>query len=299
MTLALAVLNTHHWLAVNAVQGVSRYTNGLRGALIDWGVSQRLEPLRVSVLDPGFEGRAMTVITFPDEIIRRFLERLDQSPRFSYYLDSLGYCARKDLDPSALQRWWQTHSRQIKSDNLELDFVAFLNKIIVSKERWEDAKQRVQESLQRSATKSPTEEGSTENLIQSVADDVNEAQVRRHRFIDENPEYRCIESAEQWHQVFEEIFSDNSPLKIIARWCAQLLPCGLPKSLREDDYVSGWSDAGRFGMEVERPAAFLIGSPAHAHLLDLSAWVSKRLGRPQLRTRAGLVTQQRMDGGSS
>lgn len=45
----------------------------------------------------------MTVIAFPDEIIRRFLERLDQSPRFSSYLDALVYCARKEIDPNALQ----------------------------------------------------------------------------------------------------------------------------------------------------------------------------------------------------
>lgn len=245
---------------------------------------QRLEPLRVSVLDPGFGGHAMTVIAFPDEIIRRFLERLDQSPRFSSYLDALGYCARKELDPSALQHWWQANASRIESDDLELDFVAFLNRIIVSKERWEEAKRRVQESLKRSSTESSTEEASIANLAKSLMDGMAEDQMRRDRFINENPEYRCVESAEQWHQVFEQVFGANNPLKIIARWCAQLLPCGLPDSLKEDEYLSGWSDAGRFGMEDERPSAFLICSTAHAHLLELSAWVSEQLGRPQLRT---------------
>jgi hypothetical protein len=242
----------------------------------------------------------MTVIAFPDEIIRRFLERLDQSPRFSSYLDALGCCARKELDPSALQHWWQANANQIESDDLELDFVAFLNRIIVSDERWEDAKQRVQESRKRSSTKSPSEEGSIANLVDSLMDEMAEDQTRRHRFIDENPEYRCVEAAEQWHQVFEQRFGADNPLKIIARWCAQLLPCGLPKSLRENDYVSGWSDAGRFGMEDERPAAFLIGSPAHAHLLELSAWISEQIGRPHLRTVLDWsLNNEWMDGGSS
>lgn len=225
----------------------------------------------------------MTVIAFPDGIIRRFLERFDQSPRFSSYLDALCYCARKELDPSELRHWWQANASQIESDDLELDFVAFLNRIIVSKERWEDAKQRLQESLKRSSAESPTDGESIANLVKSIMDGLSEDRMRRHRFIDENPEYRCVESAEQWHQAFEQIFGANNPLKIIAQWCAQLLPCGLPKSLREDEYVSDMSDSKSYGMEDERPDAFLIGSPAHAHLLELSAWISEQLGRPQLR----------------
>lgn len=225
----------------------------------------------------------MTVVAFPDEIIRLFLDRLDQSPRFPIYLNALQLCARRQLDPGALHRWWRANAGRIESDGLELDFVAFLNRIIVSEERWEEAKRRVQESLKRSSTESSTDEGSIENLAKSLINEMTVDQARRERFVNENPEYRCVDSDEQWHKVFEQIFGANDPLKIIARWCAQLLPCGLPKSLREDDYVSGWSDAGRFGMEDERPAAFLIGSPAHAHLLELSAWISEQIGRPQLR----------------
>lgn len=223
----------------------------------------------------------MTVVSFPGEIIRRFLERLDASPHFSAYLRALAYCARKELDPSSLHHWWQANASRIEADDLELDFVAFLNTIVVSELTWEEAKERHQQSMQRTA---PAEEGSIEHTIATISFEIDEGLKRRSRFLEENPDYRCVESAERWHQVFEQLFANNDPLKIIARWCSQLLPCGLPKSLREDEYLPDWSETARFGMEDDRPAAFLIGSPEHAHLLALSAWVSERLGNSHLRT---------------
>ena len=67
----------------------------------------------------------MTVAAFPDEIIRRFLERLEQSPRFSIYLSALAYCARKELDSSALQHSWQANASGIESEDLPHIFDPF------------------------------------------------------------------------------------------------------------------------------------------------------------------------------
>jgi hypothetical protein len=232
----------------------------------------------------------MAVVQFPDEIIRHFLARLDASPQFPVYLGALAYCARKALDPSPLHAWWKAHASKIESENVELDFVDFLNGIITSKKTWEvtsaerlaeieDAKQS---RLDRKHNASLSD---NERTLYEIMDSVFEHYSKQDRFIDDHPEYRCVSSALDYHDLFSQVFDNRSdPLKLMARWASALLPCGLTEKERPDYYEAAFSTRGRFGYEDERPAVYLIGSDSHAHLLELADWVAKQTNNERLGT---------------
>jgi len=229
----------------------------------------------------------MAVVQFPDEIIRQFLERLDSSPQFPAYLRALAYCARKALDPSPLHAWWKTHASEIQSDNVELDFAEFLNGIITSKKSWESTKEERLAEIKDAEQRRPQREKAplAERSMCEIADSIFEHYRERERFIDDHPEYRCVESALNYHEMFSEFFdARNDPLKIMARWASELLPCGLKEKERPDYYEAGLSVRGQFGNEDERPPVFLIGSDPHAHLLEIAEWVTKQAKNEKLGT---------------
>ncbi len=232
----------------------------------------------------------MAVVQFPDEITQQFLLRLDSRPHFPDYLRALAYCARKELDPSPLHAWWKTHASEIQSDNVELDFVDFLNGIITSRRTWEvtrakrlaeikDAKQSIQNREGKASL------SDRERFIKEVMADFFTHYSERARFIDDNPEYRCVESALDYHDVFSKVFDARSdPLKLMARWASALLPCGLKENERPDYYEPGFSVRGQFGNEDERPSVFLIGTDPHSHLLEIAEWVTKQANNEKLGT---------------
>lgn len=222
----------------------------------------------------------MTVVQFPDEIIRQFLARLDSSRRFSDYLDALAYCARKELDPSPLHAWWKGNAPEIVSDNFELDFVDFLNGIITSTQTWEE--RRAERLAEVAAAKKTSEDEGKEGLTESqqsakeLWSSINRQTASRKRFMEENPEYRCVSAATEYHTVFSTIFDErDDPLRTLARWASEMLPCGLPEREQSRGYDPDFSKRVRFGYEDERPAAFLIGSKYHAHVLELADWVAE------------------------
>jgi hypothetical protein len=87
----------------------------------------------------------MTVVNFPDEIHKKLLDRLNQSLRFKDYLNSLVYCAKKQLDQEPLASWWRLNQDKLESDNFELDFTLFLSEIVVSHRTWEQEKHWIQQ----------------------------------------------------------------------------------------------------------------------------------------------------------
>jgi len=230
----------------------------------------------------------MTVVQFPDEIIRQFLARLDSSRRFSDYLDALAYCARKELDPSPLHAWWKANAAEVVSDNFELDFVDFLNGIITSKQTW--AERRVEHLARIAEEKKNSEnEGKTDRENMRLAREfltVASNQVTtRNRFMEENPEYRCVDSAKEYHAIFSGLFGErDNPLKVMARWASELLPCGLPAKERIEKQNQSLRPKVYFDAEDERPAAFLIGSAPHAHLIALAVWVAEQVQNAKLAT---------------
>lgn len=74
----------------------------------------------------------MTIVSFPTELIRKILRKLDATPRFSVYLEALARCVQKQRDSAALIDWWDRNNGKVECQNAELDFIWFLNNITVT-----------------------------------------------------------------------------------------------------------------------------------------------------------------------
>ena len=227
----------------------------------------------------------MTVVQFPDEIIRRFLEQFDFARGFADYLRGLEYCATRELDPSLLHAWWRERSSELLSDHFEIDFVHMLNHIEVHQlTREQRRRNNEQRTAEQQATRAALENGGTQVCAGDTARQfITERLNRTARFLEQHPEYRCIKIAATFHETFESIYDEtDNPLKVMARWLQQLLPCGTPAEANSNarpanEYVDGVSG-------IAHPAPeFVIGSAAHRHLVELADYVATKMENSALR----------------
>lgn len=219
----------------------------------------------------------MAVVSFPDEMHRKLIKRLDENCRFEEYLNAIEYCARKQIDQAPLMTWWQRNHEQMESENFELDFTFFLGKIVVRQMTWEQEKARRQEEARRKEENRSSEEpNALRDDVLAEADHLD----RQRRFIKEHPEYRCVDAAERYHQLFADVYGTPNPLTTMGRYLNRFLSCDEAGEAENRD-APGFSLIGSFGYRGERPPAFVIGSPEHEHLMSLAFWVSQKTKRPE------------------
>ena len=223
----------------------------------------------------------MVILKFPDEILNKLINKLNDRPRFSAYLDALIYCAKKDIDQSPLESWWKRKHSRVGSDNFELDFSFFLGRIVVSSITWEEQKAKIQaERDNAKKSRESKESAMPTQIIDDLLRAIEASTDRKKTFVKENPEYRCIDIAERYHEIFNGCYGSQNPLTLIGHYLSRFISCPMSEDTSDNEYVIGFSTSGMFGYEDDRPPLFIINSKSHQHLLALASWVSEKTSNP-------------------
>lgn len=194
-----------------------------------------------------------------------FIVLLNQNQTFSYYLESLIFFLKHDLDTAILVTWWNKNAKTVAGENALDIFTIFLEQIHVDQDERPVALARNHTNLKLYQS-SAEEKRRLPDTIEQLKEVLDKPRLDGTRFCSDFPQFRHVPWIRNLIPEFKNTFGTTKVLEHLAFVFSTYLP-GL-----EDNKTVDIDD----NLAIIESAYVVVNSPTHDHLLTLADWVAKR-----------------------